>query len=97
VRPENLAAAARAREDYRGLTKETLAKRAEDMPWGTPDEVAERLIANAESLGANTVLVSMNRGAMPHDMFIEQLRRFASGVLPRLQAHQVTSSPLASP
>jgi len=26
---------------------------------------------------------------MPHDMFIEQIRRFASGVLPKLQAHQV--------
>jgi len=31
----------------------------------------------------------MNRGAMPHDMFLEQLRRFAQDVLPALQAHEV--------
>jgi hypothetical protein len=32
----------------------------------------------------------MNRGAMPGDQFIEQLRRFAKDVLPALNAHQVT-------
>ena len=95
VRPENLAAAARARDDFRGMTRESLARRAETMPWGTPDEVAERLIEEAEAIGANTVLVSMNRGAMPNEMFIEQIRRFADGVLPRLRAHQVTRSPFA--
>ena len=31
----------------------------------------------------------MNRGAMPHAMFMEQLRRFANDVLPTLQAHEV--------
>jgi alkanesulfonate monooxygenase SsuD/methylene tetrahydromethanopterin reductase-like flavin-dependent oxidoreductase (luciferase family) len=90
VRPENLGAAARAREDYRDLDEAKLAKRAENMPWGTPDEVAERIIASAEHAGASTVLVSMNRGAMPHEMFMNQIRRFGTEVLPRLQAHQVT-------
>jgi hypothetical protein len=33
------------------------------------------------------VLVSLNRGAMPHEMFMEQVRRFGADVLPALQAH----------
>ena len=89
VRPENLQAAARAREDYRDLTAEMLAKRAETMPWGTPDEVAQRIIAAAEHAGAGTVLVSMNRGAMPQEMFLNQIRRFGAEVLPILQKHEV--------
>ena len=32
------------------LTRETLARRAETMPWGTPDEVTERIIAEAEAM-----------------------------------------------
>jgi hypothetical protein len=37
------------------------------------------------------VQISLNRGAMPHEMFIEQIRRFARDVLPALQAHEVTN------
>ena len=48
------------------------------MPWGTPDEVVERVISSADHAGANTVTVSLNRGAMPHEMFMHQIRRFAS-------------------
>lgn len=90
VRPENMQAAARAREDYRELTAEKLARRAETMPWGTPDEVVERIIAAAEHAGASTVLVSLNRGAMPQEMFLNQIRRFGTEVLPRLQKHEVS-------
>jgi hypothetical protein len=31
----------------------------------------------------------MNRGAMPHEMFMEQVHRFGGKVLPVLQAHTV--------
>ena len=65
------------------------------MPWGQPDEVAERLIAEADKAGANTLLVSLNRGAMPHEMFLNQIRRFGREVMPRLQAHQVKRVPIA--
>ena len=77
------------RKDFRNTTFESFQKQAETMPYGTADEVAERIIAQAEHAGANMVQVGLNRGAMPHDMFIEQIRRFAFGVLPRLQAHQI--------
>jgi len=95
VRPENQRAAALLREDFRNTTFESLQRQAENLPYGTADEVAERIIAQADHAGANMVQIGLNRGAMPHDMFIEQIRRFATGVLPRLQAHEVTRVPAA--
>jgi len=95
VRPENQRAAALLREDFRGLTAEAFARQAENLPYGTPKEVAERIIAAADAAGANMVQVGLNRGAMPHEMFIEQIRRFAKDVLPILRAHEVTRVPAA--
>ena len=45
--------------------------------------------------GANTVQVSLNRGVLPHEMFMEQIRRFAAKVLPALQSHRVERVPIA--
>jgi len=45
-------------------------------------------------VGANTLLLNFNRGAMPHAMFMEQLRRFGAEVLPALQAHQMAKVPV---
>jgi alkanesulfonate monooxygenase SsuD/methylene tetrahydromethanopterin reductase-like flavin-dependent oxidoreductase (luciferase family) len=95
VRPENQRAAALLREDFRNMTMADVERMAETLPWGTPSEVAERIIAQAEAAGANTVQIGFNRGAMPHDMFMNQIRRFAADVLPRLQAHEVKTVPLA--
>ena len=39
--------------------------------------------------------ISLNRGVLPHEMFIAQIRRFAREVLPKLQAHKVARVPLA--
>ena len=50
-----------------------------------------RCLARAgHRLTPNHLSLGLNRGAMPHEMFIEQIRRFASDVLPALQAHEVT-------
>ncbi len=87
VRPENLAAVSGARERFRDMTMESIARDAEQMPWGTPDEVIARLIDAADHAGAATVLVNMNRGAMPHDMFMHQIERFGREVLPALRRH----------
>ena len=95
VRPENRREAERAREDFRKMTLDDVARQAERMPWGAPQEVTERIIAAADSAGANTIQVSLNRGAMPQELFLEQIRRFARDVLPALQAHQVTRVPVA--
>jgi alkanesulfonate monooxygenase SsuD/methylene tetrahydromethanopterin reductase-like flavin-dependent oxidoreductase (luciferase family) len=95
IRPENLRLAARSREDFRSMTMKDVERFAEDAPWGTADEVRDKIIAAAEHAGAETVLVSMNRGAMPQEMFLEQIRRFAREVLPALHAHKITRVPAA--
>jgi len=94
VRPENLPAVARSREDYRDITLEQIGRNAETQPWGHPDEVTRRIIESADEAGAGTVLVSLNRGVMPHEMFLNQVQRFGREVLPALQAHQVKQVPL---
>ncbi|HLI22369.1 MAG TPA: LLM class flavin-dependent oxidoreductase [Stellaceae bacterium] len=97
IRPENLRAAERARADFRNMTMDDVARQAETMPWGTAGEVTERIISAANRTGAGTVILSFNRGAMPNEMFVEQVRRFAREVLSALQAHQIARVPLAEP
>jgi hypothetical protein len=77
------------------MTMADLERQAETMPMGTADEVAERIIAAAESAGANQVQLALNRGALPHELFMAQIERFAREVLPRLQAHEVKRVPAA--
>ena len=96
VRPENLRAAANLRSEFRNLTMDQLEEQAETMPLGTADEVAERIIAAAEGAGANQVQLAINRGALPHELFMNQIERFAREVLPRLQAHEVKRVPAAA-
>jgi alkanesulfonate monooxygenase SsuD/methylene tetrahydromethanopterin reductase-like flavin-dependent oxidoreductase (luciferase family) len=76
-------------------TMDTVRAAAENMPIGTADEVAERIIAECDEAGAESVLLVCNRGDMPQDMFLNQIRRIGAEVLPRLQAHKVKSVPFA--
>jgi hypothetical protein len=62
------------------------------MAWGTAEEVTRRLIEAADAIGAGTIQLQLNLGAMPHEMFIEQIRRFARDVLPALQAHEAKAT-----
>ena len=95
VRPENLRAAAnlRARFPQRDDGRSRGAGPA-DAP-GPAEEVAERIIAAADSAGANQVQLAMNRGALPHKLFMAQIERFAKEVLPIFQAHEVKTVPAA--
>jgi hypothetical protein len=70
-------------------------RQAEQMPWGTAAEVTARIIEAADTAGVDNVQISLNRGVLPHEMFMEQIRRFACDVLPALQAHLVETVPLA--
>jgi len=76
-------------------TMDTLRAAAENMPIGTPDEVTERIIAECNEAGAESVLLVCNRGHMPQEMFLNQIRRIGTEVLPRLQAHRVRRVPFA--
>ena len=91
VRPENRADIEMDREKIRNTTMADVEKRVQNdqLLWGAPKDVADRLIAEAEHAGANSVLLNLNLGALPNDMFLEQVRRFGRDVLPRLTAHQV--------
>src|SRR4029453_17031225 len=89
LRPENLPAVSGARERYRDMTMADVEREAEHMPWGSADEVIERITSAADHAGAGTVLVSMKRGAMPPDMFIDPVHRFGGKAPPALKAHPV--------
>ena len=95
VREENLRAAEFNRGDFRNMTMADMEKLAERLPWGTAEEVAAKIIRLAEHTGAGTVQVNFNRGAMPQEMFVEQIRRFGRDVLPILPAHEIKTVPLA--
>ena len=43
VRPENQRAAALLREDFRNTTMADIERMAESWPWGTPEELTERV------------------------------------------------------
>ncbi len=76
-------------------TMDTVRAAAENMPIGTAEEVTERIIAECNEAGADSVLLVCNRGHMPQEMFLNQIRRIGAEVLPRLQAHKVTCVPFA--
>ncbi|MCL6636943.1 MAG: LLM class flavin-dependent oxidoreductase, partial [Alicyclobacillus sp.] len=95
LRPENRDAVAGTRESYRGLTMEELRRRVEDWPWGSADEVTSRILEEVQQAGAHTVLLNLNRGAMPNDLFVRQIRRFAKEVLPALKEVAVLDVPAA--
>src|SRR5262249_35901343 len=96
VRPENLHETARLRENFRNLTMADVEKRAETMPWGTADEVGERILDAVNRTGDQTVHLRMNTVALPHEMFVHQIKLFADKVLPRLQAYTPTQVPAAA-
>lgn len=87
VRPENLPAARRAKKDFRNQTMDDIEREAADWAWGSPEEVRDRILDQARRTGAGRVLINLNRGAMPQEMFLRQIRRFADEVLPALHAH----------
>ncbi len=90
VRPENRAGVGADRVKTAAFTLADVEKRVADRAaWGSAKEVAERLIDEAEHGGVNNVLLNVNLGAMPNNMFIDQIRRFGEQVLPLLHAHEV--------
>ena len=97
IRPENRASATLDRTKIRNMERPDIEARvhAGKLAWGNADDVAERLIEMADKAGANAILLSLNLGALPHDLFIDQIRRFGRDVLPRLQAHEVARVPAA--
>jgi len=95
LRPELRATAFDDTLRARDMTMDEIVKQGEAAAWGPPAYVADKIIAEADALGAGTILVSMNRGAVPQEMFLNQIRRFGTEILLRLQRHEIARVPLA--
>jgi alkanesulfonate monooxygenase SsuD/methylene tetrahydromethanopterin reductase-like flavin-dependent oxidoreductase (luciferase family) len=93
IRPENREGFLRGLQGFRHTTLADL-DRNERMAWGSPEQVRDTLIELAESLGAGTLMLNFNQGAMPHEMFVQNLKRFGKEVLPAVQTHAVTTVPI---
>jgi alkanesulfonate monooxygenase SsuD/methylene tetrahydromethanopterin reductase-like flavin-dependent oxidoreductase (luciferase family) len=91
LRPENRDDFLRALQGFRKMTADDLT-RNERLCWGSPAQVRDQLIALAEALGSNILLLQFNQGAMPHAMFMNQIRRFCAEVMPALRRHTVTKT-----
>jgi alkanesulfonate monooxygenase SsuD/methylene tetrahydromethanopterin reductase-like flavin-dependent oxidoreductase (luciferase family) len=92
IRPENREGFLRGLQGFRHTTLADL-ERSERLAWGSPEQVRDSLVELADSLGAGTLMLNFNQGAMPHDLFVQNLERFGKEVLPALQAHVVTTVP----
>jgi alkanesulfonate monooxygenase SsuD/methylene tetrahydromethanopterin reductase-like flavin-dependent oxidoreductase (luciferase family) len=88
LRPEHREEFLRTLQGFRRTTMDDL-RRNERLAWGSPAEVRDALIGLGEALGSNVLLLQFNQGAMPHAMFMRQIRRFADEVLPDLRRHTV--------
>jgi alkanesulfonate monooxygenase SsuD/methylene tetrahydromethanopterin reductase-like flavin-dependent oxidoreductase (luciferase family) len=98
VRPENRAKVALDREAIRRMNATDVEAKVKsgELAFGSPREVTERLIETAEHAGADSLLLNLNLGALPHDMHLHQVRRFGREVLPKLQAHRISRVPAAA-
>ena len=55
------------------------------MPWGTPDQVLEKVAFIRDTIGIAGFLPDFSYGGMPYDEAERSLRLFAAEVLPELQ------------
>jgi alkanesulfonate monooxygenase SsuD/methylene tetrahydromethanopterin reductase-like flavin-dependent oxidoreductase (luciferase family) len=92
----------RGYEFYAGITK-YIDKRGTDgavadyvnlMPWGTPDQVIEKLRTLKDLLGIAAFNPSFNFGGMPPDVAEASLRLFAGEVLPEVRRWAAPEIPL---
>jgi alkanesulfonate monooxygenase SsuD/methylene tetrahydromethanopterin reductase-like flavin-dependent oxidoreductase (luciferase family) len=62
-------------------------------PFGTPDQVAEKIMADADLLGADTFLGVFRYGGMSPGEAERNIRLFTDKVMPRLKAHRTVRAP----
>jgi alkanesulfonate monooxygenase SsuD/methylene tetrahydromethanopterin reductase-like flavin-dependent oxidoreductase (luciferase family) len=58
--------------------------------WGTPDDVADKLIDYQKMLGAGGVIAACSYGGMPYAEAEDNMRLFSEKVMPRLQAYEIS-------
>ncbi len=67
------------------------------MPFGTPQQVLDKLDAIRDMIGMNGVMTHFAYAGMPFDEAERNLRCFASGVLPELKSWKVEPMPEPEP
>jgi alkanesulfonate monooxygenase SsuD/methylene tetrahydromethanopterin reductase-like flavin-dependent oxidoreductase (luciferase family) len=65
------------------------------MPWGTPDQVIEKLAKIRDTIDANAFLLNFSYGGMPYTEAERNMKCFAKHVLPELKKWRV--EPLNEP
>ncbi|HXG17762.1 MAG TPA: hypothetical protein VNN62_01630, partial [Methylomirabilota bacterium] len=65
------------------------------MPWGTPDQVLEKLATIRDMIDANGFMLNFSYAGMPYDEAERNLRLFAKSVLPEVKTWQ--TEPLKDP
>ena len=84
-------------EYYAGIS-ENIAKHGRDkfarflaelQVWGTPGEVADKLIEYQRLVGAGGIIGVFSYGGMPYAEAEQSMRLFADQVLPKLHSHEI--------
>lgn len=65
------------------------------MPWGTPDQVLEKIQFIRDTIGANGVMMNFSYAGMPFDEAERNLKCFARHVMPELK--KMKTAPLPEP
>jgi alkanesulfonate monooxygenase SsuD/methylene tetrahydromethanopterin reductase-like flavin-dependent oxidoreductase (luciferase family) len=55
------------------------------MPWGTPDQVIEKIAFIKDTIDANGVMMNFSYAGMPFDEVERSLKLFAKKVMPELK------------
>jgi len=67
------------------------------MPWGTPDQVIEKLHDIDRYIDMGTFIAHFAFAGMPYDQAENSMRLFASGVLPALKDWKADATPDNAP
>ena len=78
-----------------GTMQDMMERMLAGMPIGSADDVVQGILREVEMTGAGNLLLMCNGGAMPQEMFLNQIRRIGEEVLPRLKAYNVARVPAA--
>ena len=96
VRPENLHEAARAAGEFPQPDHGRRREARRDDAMGHRGRGRRAHLEAVKRTGAGVVHLRMNTGALPHEMFMNQIKLFAEKVLPRLQAYEPKEVPAAA-
>jgi alkanesulfonate monooxygenase SsuD/methylene tetrahydromethanopterin reductase-like flavin-dependent oxidoreductase (luciferase family) len=73
----------------------TIANFVDLMPWGTPEQVVDKLADVHRQIDNNAIIAHFAFGGMDFDVAEKSMRLFASEVLPKVKA--IKTVPFAEP